>query len=197
MPERFCTVNDCEKIHFGRGWCRMHYGRARNNGWTLDGWRPPIHKRWARTDAKPCKDCGEVLPLAEFAPMRAGFLGRNSRCRPCQNVYQNQRNAQPHVRARRRAYTSQPHIISAQRAAWVRRTYGETGLSIEKRRLAGEPCDVCGRVTPGMALDHCHDTMRPRGLLCRDCNWALGKVRDDPAVLRALADYVERTTPER
>lgn len=36
-----------------------------------------------------------------------------------------------------------------------------------------------------------------RGMLCRPCNSALGFARDDPAMLRSLADYVERASERR
>jgi hypothetical protein len=133
-----------------------------------------------------------VKALDEFSPSAAAFLGRNGRCRPCQNAYQNARNLLPRVKARRRELDASPARMASVRMAWVRRTYGPAGVEIELRRRAGAPCDVCGRVTPGMSLDHCHTANVARGLLCRDCNWALGKTRDDPGVLRALAEYVER-----
>jgi len=41
-------------------------------------------------------------------------------------------------------------------------------------------------------VDHVHDnTQRVRGLLCNHCNLAIGHARDNPEILRALADYVE------
>jgi hypothetical protein len=187
-----CTFPDCTRTHYGLGWCRKHYGRARNNGGDPSVAQGSWRETWTRTDAKPCKDCEAVKPLADFSPQRLGFLGRVARCRPCQNVYQNAIKARPDQKAKRRALDSTPERIASMRMAWVRRTYGPAGVEIEERRRAGLPCDVCGRQTPGMSLDHCHTTKRARGLLCRDCNWALGKVRDDPEVLRALAEYVER-----
>jgi hypothetical protein len=67
----------------------------------------------------------------------------------------------------------------------------------QKRREehAGRPktsaCEVCG--SEGQtSYDHCHFSGRFRGWLCGGCNQALGAVNDDPAVLRALADYVEK-----
>ena len=44
----------------------------------------------------------------------------------------------------------------------------------------------------GLVIDHDHNTGEVRGLLCNGCNIALGQCRDDPEVLRALADYLER-----
>lgn len=41
-------------------------------------------------------------------------------------------------------------------------------------------------------IDHDHATGRFRGLLCSECNHALGKTRDDAETLRRLAEYLER-----
>ncbi len=60
-------------------------------------------------------------------------------------------------------------------------------------------CDVCGgrgtlrgNGTFGLILDHCHTTGEPRALLCMRCNAALGLVKENPSIARALADYAER-----
>jgi hypothetical protein len=55
-------------------------------------------------------------------------------------------------------------------------------------------CAICRREQPdGRALhvDHCHASGRIRGLLCEACNIGLGLYRDDPAVLRRAAGYIE------
>lgn len=44
-----------------------------------------------------------------------------------------------------------------------------------------------------LAVDHCHDTNIVRGLACAACNMAIGLLGDDPAKLRAAADYIERS----
>jgi hypothetical protein len=44
----------------------------------------------------------------------------------------------------------------------------------------------------GWQVDHCHATGITRSILCGPCNAALGSVQDDPARLRAMADYIER-----
>lgn len=46
----------------------------------------------------------------------------------------------------------------------------------------------------GMAGDHDHKTGKPRGILCRNCNMALGYMCDDPSRLRLAADYLEKST---
>jgi hypothetical protein len=52
-------------------------------------------------------------------------------------------------------------------------------------------CDATGRGGT-ICLDHDHRTGKFRGWLERRCNVILGLAEDDPALLRALADYLDR-----
>lgn len=56
-----------------------------------------------------------------------------------------------------------------------------------------DTCDVCSSVgdSHGIHFDHCHMTAQFRGWLCGRCNVALAMARDNPQILRKLADYVE------
>jgi len=57
-------------------------------------------------------------------------------------------------------------------------------------------CQICGATTDYQALgvDHCHKTMKLRGVLCSGCNTGLGQFQDNPILLRAAADYLEHNT---
>lgn len=61
----------------------------------------------------------------------------------------------------------------------------------------GEHCGVCGRgpsANRKLDRDHLHEGVGiPRGLLCHLCNRGLKLLGDNPAQLRAAADYLERT----
>lgn len=43
-----------------------------------------------------------------------------------------------------------------------------------------------------LAVDHNHDTAEVRGLLCLNCNLAIGLVKENPDRLRNMADYLEK-----
>lgn len=71
----------------------------------------------------------------------------------------------------------------------------------------GGCCAICGNPEKTMdprfkgirrlAVDHCHKTGKVRGLLCYLCNNGMGKLGEDPRVLRAAADYLERHNAAR
>ncbi len=54
----------------------------------------------------------------------------------------------------------------------------------------GGVCALC-RTAPAAHVDHDHATGGVRELLCFNCNGGLGQFKDDPALLRAAARYVE------
>ena len=43
-------------------------------------------------------------------------------------------------------------------------------------------------------VDHCHSTGKIRGLLCQQCNTALGMVKDNPEILMGLIVYLKETS---
>jgi hypothetical protein len=77
-----------------------------------------------------------------------------------------------------------------------------TGITARHHReqllLAGRPkpehCELCGGLPDkkGIVWDHDHASGEFRGWLCGRCNLVLGKVKDDPELLRKLADYLDR-----
>src|SRR5688500_5862611 len=62
------------------------------------------------------------------------------------------------------------------------------------RRDATTECDLCGGPPGprGWYIDHCHVSGRVRGFLCSRCNTGLGMFLDDPVLMRAAAEYVEK-----
>jgi len=52
-------------------------------------------------------------------------------------------------------------------------------------------CAICGRPPVRPSLDHDHSTGTIRGILCHQCNIAIGLLQDSPRILRAGATYLE------
>ena len=122
------------------------------------------------TATKACRGCGRVKPVAAFHKQATGTNGRRGTCAECRREYIKWRN--------------------------IRLRYGLDREEYET--LAADGCHICGRrdeETPRvgkLAVDHDHETGEVRGVLCWMCNTAIGKFNDNPALLRAAADYLER-----
>lgn len=57
-------------------------------------------------------------------------------------------------------------------------------------------CAICSGVNSNgdrLAVDHCHKSGKIRGILCRNCNTAIGLLCDDLSRCRAATAYLERT----
>lgn len=75
--------------------------------------------------------------------------------------------------------------------------FGITHTELE-RLLQGQHgrCAICRAAQPGgsgdWCIDHDHVTGQVRALLCTRCNCAIGLLQDDPEIIRAAAQYVEK-----
>jgi hypothetical protein len=67
----------------------------------------------------------------------------------------------------------------------------EERLAIEEKLKEGY-CEICGNKFPIRLLhiDHDHKNGKFRGVLCHNCNFALGNVKDDIEILHKLVDYL-------
>jgi hypothetical protein len=70
---------------------------------------------------------------------------------------------------------------------------------LEKQNHRCAICDavennvIGDRAKWSFAVDHNHVTGKVRGLLCNQCNRAIGMLKDDAALLRKAADYLDKT----
>lgn len=53
-------------------------------------------------------------------------------------------------------------------------------------------CQGCGKIVAGSDkhVDHCHETLEVRGILCSRCNRGLGNLDDNPKTLLNLYHYI-------
>jgi len=138
---------------------------------------------------KRCSTCKKLKPPSEFSNNGKGIQRKDGRkrftCRAC------------NTEAVKRWRKNHPdRYADTQRRQNLRRKFGLTveEYDVLNRQQRGT-CAACGgQMQNGnrLAVDHDHKTGRVRGLLCINCNRALGYVDDNPELLRKLAAYLER-----
>lgn len=55
-------------------------------------------------------------------------------------------------------------------------------------------CNLLELPNKQVHADHCHETLRPRGILCVRCNTGLGSFKDDPDRLAKAIEYLNSPT---
>jgi hypothetical protein len=80
--------------------------------------------------------------------------------------------------------------------AMIKKTYGFTYEEYEKILDDQKGCCAICKSRIGNAagkrlfVDHCHDTLKVRGLLCSQCNMGLGLFKDSPTLLQKAINYL-------
>lgn len=150
------------------------------------------HRRFTAT-SKWCPDCKRDIPLDGFNLKRGEPSGRQEICRPCQSERGKAwRLANPEL-SRQRQAASRHRNRDYYRDHALRSRHGIT-LEQKAAMYADQDgrCAICTKPFASLHLDHCHRTGTIRALLCSNCNRGIGHLQDDPAILRASAEYIER-----
>lgn len=133
---------------------------------------------------KHCGKCSRDLPLTAFAKNKAKKDGLQERCTECRNK---------HYVAKGK-FTKKPPT-KEQKRKQVIRSYGLTEEEFNTMlKNQGHKCAICGTTDwgrPSPSIDHCHTTGKVRGLLCNNCNRALGLFKDNPETLKRAAEYLK------
>lgn len=174
---RLCDVEECPRPHLALGFCKSHYRRFKRYGDPLH--IVPSDLAPAKVGYRVCNKCEEEKPLEEYPKDSRSLEGRKRVCSTCTNSYLQVWASENYDRTK-----------DARRRAVVLIKYGEAGVAAFDRIMAGEGCDICHKVRPRMAIDHDHITGFVRGILCSNCNTALGLVGEDYAVIVGMMDYL-------
>jgi hypothetical protein len=118
------------------------------------------------------------------------YIERDMRLSYAQNYYKTNRDAMREQQKQwRESSSGSRHRFS--------RTVNNHGITTHDWALMwvnqNGRCAGCMQVLDGgrhTYIDHCHKTEKVRGLLCSECNLALGKVNDSIETLFRLAEYV-------
>ena len=77
---------------------------------------------------------------------------------------------------------------------YLKRDYGLTKESyLEMLKSQNGVCAICCNPEKKrrLAVDHCHNTGKIRGLLCTRCNTSIGRFNDDVELLQKAIDYLK------
>lgn len=169
---------------------RVAWKKAQANGQTS----------WASFDDF-CMDIGDVpqtnmalVPVDSALPIGPG----NFRWSLPPDVKFDFRTREGRVAYNRAHRTANPALY---RAKELRKNFGMEQEDYD--RLLNEQFGVCaicerpesierGGKSEWLSVDHCHTTGKVRGLLCTQCNHAIGKLDDDPELLRRAIAYLEK-----
>lgn len=134
--------------------------------------------------SKVCRRCG--VGLVAGVNHRASFArSHNWVCNTCNSEY----HAELLSRKPNRNYESN-----------IKRKYGISGADYTAIHAAQEgKCAICGVEAAVDAtgrqrlyVDHCHDSGKVRGLLCKHCNVGLGNFRDSIDALLSAVRYLQK-----
>lgn len=139
------------------------------------------------SDLRVCRFCSSTSEQVRFyEPDSVAGRAAGLCCQPCWV-----KKSLAWRRANRNRWNARRHQVVTMRR------YGLT----ESEYVALFAAPVCaGCLTSSdrrLAVDHDHLTGKVRGLLCGQCNLAVGNAGDRPDVLRRLADYIQGALPTR
>lgn len=161
---------------------------------------------------KRCSRCKVEKKLDQFYARKNQRDGLDYYCIQCKGeIGLAYRKKNPHVGREnaRRWRTNYPERAKATHRAWIeknKRAYlFNAGQRHRKHRYGVSraeydamiiechgTCEICGDATPDLVIDHCHESEKIRGMICRQCNAGIGHFNESLVVLRRAAEYLEK-----
>lgn len=206
---KFCTVEGCGNKHNGLGFCDTHRIRFHKYGTpTPEGIKFPSARGEYLSDGvtKTCSTCFVEKGVAEFNKQKVRPDGLDIKCKTCSREFHAKRYKDPEIRRKllENATRWRERNPDADADKTLRRKYGITLAQYnELFKLQGGVCALCKKSETTrrnkkregrerLAVDHCHDTGRIRGLLCFKCNTAIGSLGDTEEDARKVVEYFSR-----
>ena len=137
-------------------------------------------------DDMQCNRCKVTKPKSEFFKESNCKRGYRYTCKECDA---------PRFKKYRE---ENKESVAATRLKWSRKTKYNFPQELYDERLndQGGVCAICGTDNPGgrgqFHADHNHSTNEPRGVLCHNCNVALGNFKDNPELLQKAIVYLSK-----
>jgi len=180
-----CAVEDCLTPPRSKYalYCEKHYGRIRRNGNT-DRTLEPIGV---------CLQCDTTIPEGRFycsgrcsTRHSRGRIEDPTICPICSTSKTMRTDA---------VYCSKKCTVKAFN---LRKNYGLTVQEyLHMFEIQNNLCKICfisiHPMSPKIAVDHCHTSLKVRGILCENCNFLLGNAKDNISTLKSAITYLENS----
>lgn len=170
---------------------------------------------------KICWDCEQSKSLNEFYASKRSKDGRSGRCKNCEKSYKKAKYklakdsyTGPSVKEStctlckktKPADRFARHVRGPGGLDWncldcmnLRNKANRLNISTEKvsSLLKANECEICKSIEPGgkyntWHIDHCHSSGNIRGILCHNCNTAIGLLKENISTLQAAIKYIKR-----
>jgi hypothetical protein len=160
---------------------------------------------------KQCNKCLSVKTDNYFHKDKSKKDGLHTICKECQqqNKIANKENAREtrkkyekakatEIKEYWKTYNSNPHLKQKLKEKHLLNTYNISLEDLEILKKAQKySCAICGTHEQDCSrktlfVDHCHSTNKIRGLLCSQCNSALGLLYDDESLLEKAITYLKK-----
>ena len=150
---------------------------------------------------KKCTKCKETKKIDEFYTSKQKIDGLNPWCKRCKLDQNKQYAKNPEVAARKKAWREKYNLSTTdlRKFSRMKRLYGVNFEEyMEMMDSQNGKCAICKdkliMKRRGIHIDHCHNTDKVRGLLCKSCNAGLGFFKDNKESLRNAIQYLKKNS---
>jgi hypothetical protein len=151
-----------------------------------------------------CTKCKQTKDASLFHKYKAKKNGLTSQCKACRNLARFKWGEEYKERSKKRRKErynflkeNDPSFLWLQNRNYkLKKAYNITHEEyMEMLKSQDYKCLVCGKEhqeadKKRLVVDHCHNTNKIRGLLCNNCNTALGLLYENTSIIESLKSYV-------
>lgn len=128
---------------------------------------------------KKCSQCKKEKPESEFYADKVTLDGLNNRCITCKKEY----------------YQKNKRL---ERDRYLEREFGFLPGQYEKiLKSQNGVCKICYKICSTgkrLCVDHCRETNKIRGLLCKSCNIGIGELKHNTELLEEAIKYLKENS---
>lgn len=141
---------------------------------------------------KKCIKCKESKQYSDYHKASANKDGHKNICKSCVSINDKLYKQANYKRVKENKRKWQKDNKEHLRNYHFKKNYNIT-LNDYNIMLVNQDnkCRICNENKDTLVVDHCHSTNEVRGLLCNDCNLALGMFKDDINRLNNAIKYLK------